>query len=128
MLTETDLPLGMHGLADHRRGYQGINSQPLLRTVPSRELAPSTHPFVSLRDQGPPSSSRISPFFGQDVDGAYRGLSQYRRRRPALARVWYQGLRIVDASVFPNQVSGHPAAVVAAVAEKAADIIKSTDA
>jgi choline dehydrogenase len=35
-----------------------------------------------------------------------------------------KGLRVVDASIFPNQISGHPVASVVAVAERAADIIK----
>ncbi|KZT66467.1 GMC oxidoreductase [Daedalea quercina L-15889] len=34
------------------------------------------------------------------------------------------GLRIVDASTFPAQVSGHPCAVIVAMAEKAAEFIK----
>lgn len=39
-----------------------------------------------------------------------------------------KGLRVVDASIFPAQVSGHPCAGVVAIAEKAADIIKQNKA
>jgi choline dehydrogenase len=36
-----------------------------------------------------------------------------------------EGLRVVDASIFPTQTNGHPNAIVIAVAEKAAEVIKS---
>ena len=114
----------MHGPADHRRD-QGIHLQPLLRTVPSRELAPFTHPFVSLRDQGPQAHRAISLFLVKTSTVRIGASLDTGVIDPRLRVFGIKGLRIVDASVFPNQISGHPAAVVAAVAEKAADIIKA---
>ena len=35
-----------------------------------------------------------------------------------------KGLRVVDASIFPRQITGHPQAVAIMVADKAADLIK----
>ncbi|GJJ08197.1 hypothetical protein Clacol_002405 [Clathrus columnatus] len=35
-----------------------------------------------------------------------------------------QSLRIIDVSIFPKQISGHPCAPIIAIAEKAADMIK----
>ena len=35
-------------------------------------------------------------------------------------------LRVVDASVFPEQLSGHPTAAIGAIAYKISDIIKKT--
>ena len=37
-----------------------------------------------------------------------------------------KNLRVVDASVFPTQVTGHPCSVIIAIAEKASDMIKNT--
>ncbi|KAI0066056.1 GMC oxidoreductase [Artomyces pyxidatus] len=61
----------------------------------------------------PTSSARISPTLETGVVDAQLKVHGVK------------SLRIVDASVFPTQVSGHPAAVVVAIAEKAADLIKA---
>jgi choline dehydrogenase len=35
-----------------------------------------------------------------------------------------KNLRIVDASIFPSQLSGHPTAAIVAIAERASEFIK----
>ncbi|KAI0268887.1 GMC oxidoreductase [Gloeopeniophorella convolvens] len=62
----------------------------------------------------PTSSARIGPDAESGVVDA------------ALRVHGVQGLRVCDASVFPSQVSGHPAAVVVAVAEKTAEMLKAS--
>ncbi|KAJ5820583.1 hypothetical protein N7474_006174 [Penicillium riverlandense] len=39
-----------------------------------------------------------------------------------------EGLRVMDASVFPEQISGHPTAPIAAMAAKLSDMIKGSNA
>jgi len=60
----------------------------------------------------PTSSARISQNISSGVVS------------PALKVHGVDGLRIVDASVFPRNVSGHPSAVVVAVAERASELIR----
>ncbi|RPD58939.1 GMC oxidoreductase [Lentinus tigrinus ALCF2SS1-7] len=63
----------------------------------------ATHPTSSARMGSDPETSVVDPRL------CVHGI---------------QGLRVVDASVFPDQVSGHPCVPVIAVAERAADLIK----
>ncbi|KAJ3538326.1 hypothetical protein NM688_g6537 [Phlebia brevispora] len=69
-----------------------------------KHAVPPFHPISSNRIGTDSSSSVVDP------DLRVHGIT---------------GLRVVDASVFPGQVSGHPCAVVVAVAERIADHIKS---
>lgn len=44
---------------------------------------------------------------------------------PELVVYGTSNVRVVDSSIFPYQVNGHPSSTVYAVAERAADIIKA---
>ncbi|KAI0327374.1 GMC oxidoreductase [Cubamyces sp. BRFM 1775] len=63
----------------------------------------SWHPVSSVRMGNDPKTSAV------DVNLRVHGVD---------------ALRVMDASVFPDQISGHPCAVIVAMAEKAADMIQ----
>ncbi|KAI0327372.1 GMC oxidoreductase [Cubamyces sp. BRFM 1775] len=64
------------------------------------------HPTSSVRMGNNPKTSAVDPYLR--VHGV-------------------EALRVMDASVFPDQVSGHPCAVIVAMAERAADLIQDED-
>ncbi|KAI1795251.1 GMC oxidoreductase [Ganoderma leucocontextum] len=78
-----------------------------IREMVRRTAQSAWHPVSSARMGGSPQDSVVDPSL------RVHGIA---------------GLRCVDASVFPTQVSGHPCAVVVAMAEKAADMIKASAA
>jgi choline dehydrogenase len=63
------------------------------------------HPIGSARMGPSPSSSVV------DVQCRVHGTDR---------------LRVVDASIFPEQISGHPTAPIAAIAQKASEMIKQS--
>ncbi|KAI0077950.1 GMC oxidoreductase [Panus rudis PR-1116 ss-1] len=75
-----------------------------LRAFVLRNGHPACHPAGTCRMGSSPDNSVVDP------ELKVHGI---------------QGLRVVDASVFPTQVSGHPAAPIVAMAEKLADMVKA---
>lgn len=87
-----------------------------------KNAAPPWHP---VRPVPTPSHLLKLIYFLLKVSTARIGLSPSTSVVDSFLRVHgVQGLRVVDASVFPAQVSGHPNAIVIGIAERASDLIK----
>lgn len=100
-----------------------ILAQPALASLGGREMASS----ASAR-----SDAEIEAFIRQYSDTIYHPVGSCRMGSGPMDVVdaelrvhGLQGLRVVDASMMPNIVSGNTNAPVIAVAEKAADLIKA---
>lgn len=94
-------------------------SQHLARQVLKRTYPP---PEVNLNDQA--SAEKAVRNF---VFGVYHPLGTCAMGEVVDTRLKVKGisgLRVVDASVFPNSISGNICSTVYAVAENAADMIK----
>ena len=105
------------------RRMRSILAQPALAELGGRELAASA---------GAQSDEQIAEFVRNHADTVYHPVGSCRMgpgEKDVVAadlRVHgLQGLRVVDASVMPQIVSGNTNAPVLAMAEKAADLIKS---
>jgi choline dehydrogenase len=61
--------------------------------------------------------------FAHMVGGCRMGLDENAVVDPQLRVHGLEGLRVVDVSVMPSNVSGHPAAAVMAIAERASDLM-----
>jgi hypothetical protein len=111
----------LRGAVDHGRGDQGIHPQPLQCRVPPREsLYPSLYSELWREHRVYARVYRLQTSTARIGASPETGVVD-----PRLRVFGVEGLRVVDASVFPNQISGHPVAPVVAVAEKAADMIKA---
>ncbi|KAF8599117.1 GMC oxidoreductase [Ceratobasidium sp. AG-I] len=92
--------------------------------------------FMGDADPETVTDSQIEAWLRREVETIYHpvgsarmGTSENDSVVDASLRVHgIRGLRIIDASIFPQQVSGHPCAAVVAVAEKGADLIKQARA
>lgn len=72
----------------------------------------------------------LTAFLRATTETLYHPVSTCKMGNDAMAVVdpqfrvrGVEGLRVVDASIFPTQTNGHPNAIVIAVAEKAAEVI-----
>ena len=110
-----------------RRGFKlmrQILQQPALAGYRGQELPASA---------GAQTDAQIEAFIRGHADTIYHPVGSCRMGSGAMDVVdtqlrvhGLQGLRVVDASIMPNIIGGNTNAPVIAIAEKAADLIKSS--
>ncbi|GAA5832859.1 hypothetical protein JCM5353_003732 [Sporobolomyces roseus] len=85
-------------------------------------------PDMSMKDFLEASDSELIAHIRQHAETIYHPMSTCAIGKVVDERLevkGIKGLRVADASVFPDSVSGHPVAAVVAVAEKFADMLKA---
>ncbi|GAA5929351.1 GMC family oxidoreductase [Sporobolomyces koalae] len=91
-------------------------------------LSSPVAPNMSMTDFLEASDSELIAHIRQQAETIYHPMSTCAIGRVVDERLQVKGirgLRVCDASVFPESVSGHPVAAVVAVAERFADVLKS---
>lgn len=116
----------MERLSRGVRIMRELLAQPALSTLGGKEMAYSAQATTDLQ---------IEQFVRDYADTIYHPVGTCRMGRDALAVVDHelrvhgvQGLRVVDASIMPQVVSGNTNAPTIMIAEKAADMIKAAAA
>jgi choline dehydrogenase-like flavoprotein len=86
-----------------------------------------------IEEERAPGCAPLDSYVRRTADSAYHAVGTCRMGRDPLAVVdpslrvhGIDGLRVVDASVMPTTVTGNAQAAVVAIAERAADVIRSS--
>ena len=122
-------------LADSRQN----DMQVMIEGIRLARRIAAAHPLkedaVGEVDPGPLTDTELSDWIHRNIQTSYHPTSTCRMGRgagtvvdPKLRVRGVKGLWIADASVMPTVPRGHPNAVVAMIAERAAAMIESADA
>jgi choline dehydrogenase len=111
-------------LAEMRRGYR------LMRNLQRQDTLKDVIGAVTRPHQEPVSDDEINAFLRANVATTSHPLGSCRMGADMASVVdphfrvrGVDGLRVVDASIFPTQIAGNPNGPVMAIAEKAADVL-----
>lgn len=120
LLTDADIAMMTHA----GRAARAIVDAPAFRDVVSQEILPGRD--VETDEQWDAWLRACSGILFHPVGTCKMGTDAAAVVDPELQVNGVSGLRVVDASIIPTQITGHTNAAAIMIAERAADLVKSS--